>query len=116
MGKKKRTRTRSGGGGGGGGGSTGGGGNRRGSGGNGGNRRGGRRRRGAGGDTAVEPAAGMPDPVSENGEPMPPEPGSGMLELHPNGYGFLRSPDNNYARDRSDPFVPGTMIEKLRPP
>jgi transcription termination factor Rho len=24
----------------------------------------------------------------------------------------LRSPDNNYSRERSDPFVPGTMIEK----
>ncbi|MCH2125230.1 MAG: transcription termination factor Rho [Pirellulaceae bacterium] len=41
----------------------------------------------------------------------------GLLELHPNGYGFLRSPKNNYSRERSDPFVPGTMIEKygLRP-
>ena len=39
-------------------------------------------------------------------------PGSGLLELHPNGYGFLRSPENNYSRERSDPFVPGTMIEK----
>ena len=38
--------------------------------------------------------------------------GIGLLELHPNGYGFLRSPDNNYTRERSDPFVPGTMIEK----
>ncbi|MFM7926185.1 MAG: transcription termination factor Rho, partial [Pirellula sp.] len=36
------------------------------------------------------------------------------LEMHPNGYGFLRSPKNNYARERSDPFVPGTMIEKFR--
>jgi transcription termination factor Rho len=35
-----------------------------------------------------------------------------MLELHPNGYGFLRSPDNNYSRERTDPFVPGTMIDK----
>jgi transcription termination factor Rho len=34
------------------------------------------------------------------------------LELHPNGYGFLRSAENNYSRERSDPFVPGTMIEK----
>lgn len=43
--------------------------------------------------------------------------GKGLLELHPNGYGFLRSPDNNYSRERSDPFVPGTMIDKfgLRP-
>jgi len=36
----------------------------------------------------------------------------GLLELHPNGYGFLRSPSNNYSRERTDPFVPGTMIEK----
>ena len=106
MGKKKRSRNRNSGGGGrgrGGGGGGGGGGGRR------------RRRRGGGGDTAVKPAAtNMPDPVSENGEPLPPEPGSGLLELHPNGYGFLRSPDNNYDRVRSDPFVPGTMIEKLQ--
>jgi transcription termination factor Rho len=40
------------------------------------------------------------------------ETGIGLLEMHPNGYGFLRSPDNNYSRERSDPFVPGTMIEK----
>jgi transcription termination factor Rho len=47
----------------------------------------------------------------------PLEPGVGLLELHPNGYGFLRSPTNNYSRERTDPFVPGTMIEKysLRP-
>jgi transcription termination factor Rho len=38
--------------------------------------------------------------------------GTGMLELHPNGYGFLRNVKNNYDRVRSDPFVPGTMIEK----
>jgi transcription termination factor Rho len=42
----------------------------------------------------------------------PLEPGMGLLELHPNGYGFLRSPKNNYSRERTDPFVPGTMIEK----
>jgi transcription termination factor Rho len=40
------------------------------------------------------------------------EPGYGLLEMHPNGYGFLRSPDTTYTRERSDPFVPGTMIEK----
>ena len=39
--------------------------------------------------------------------------GVGMLEMHPNGYGFLRSPANNFSRERSDPFVPGTMIEKF---
>ena len=43
--------------------------------------------------------------------------GVGLLEMHPNGYGFMRSPGNNYSRERTDPFVPGTMIEKfnLRP-
>ena len=56
----------------------------------------------------VEPAENLDAPL---------EPGFGLLELHPNGYGFLRSPDNNYSRERTDPFVPGTMIEKygLRP-
>ena len=33
--------------------------------------------------------------------------------MHPNGYGFLRNPANNLLRERSDPFVPGTMIEKF---
>ena len=43
--------------------------------------------------------------------------GVGLLEMHPSGYGFLRSKENNYNRERSDPFVPTTMIEKfgLRP-
>ena len=43
----------------------------------------------------------------------PLEEGDGILELHPNGYGFLRGTENNYARERSDPFVPGTMIERF---
>ena len=43
----------------------------------------------------------------------PLEEGVGILELHPNGYGFLRSVDNNYSRERTDPFVPGTMIERF---
>jgi len=38
---------------------------------------------------------------------------TGLLELHPNGYGFLRSPECNYSRERTDPFVPGTMIDKF---
>src|SRR5215510_2269102 len=50
----------------------------------------------------------------DNGEPGVVEPGMGVLELHPNGYGFLRNPKTNYLRERSDPFVPGTMIEKFR--
>jgi transcription termination factor Rho len=50
--------------------------------------------------------------TADNGEPGPVEPGSGILELHPNGYGFLRDPNNNYMREMTDPFVPGSMIEK----
>jgi len=49
--------------------------------------------------------------VTESSEP-PLEEGHGLLEMHPNGYGFLRSPQNNYSRERSDPFVPGAMIER----
>ena len=51
--------------------------------------------------------------TQDNGEPLPDVPGGGVLELHPNGYGFLRNPENNYLRERTDPFVPGTMIEKF---
>jgi transcription termination factor Rho len=51
--------------------------------------------------------------AGDNGDPGIVEEGSGVLELHPNGYGFLRSPKNNYTRERTDPFVPGTMIDKF---
>ncbi|MEI6256785.1 MAG: transcription termination factor Rho [Planctomycetota bacterium] len=52
--------------------------------------------------------------VAENGEPIPLEPSNGILEMHPNGYGFLRNPETNYQRERTDPFVPTTMIERYR--
>jgi len=51
--------------------------------------------------------------VADNGEPLPLVAGSGVLEMHPNGYGFLRDPATNFTRERTDPFVPGTMIEKF---
>ncbi|MFZ4636982.1 MAG: transcription termination factor Rho [Pirellulales bacterium] len=91
-------------------------------------RRRGRFRRPGGGGGGPPPsgagAVGMdsegmrpPDPepeVTENGEPIPLEPGQGVLEMHPNGYGFLRSAETNYSRERTDPFVPATMIERYR--
>ncbi len=40
-------------------------------------------------------------------------PAQGVLELHPKGYGFLRSPARNYAAQPSDPYVPAPMIQKL---
>jgi transcription termination factor Rho len=49
----------------------------------------------------------------DNGDYLPLTPGSGVLEMHPNGYGFLRDPSTNFNRERTDPFVPGTMIEKF---
>ncbi|MBN2580922.1 MAG: transcription termination factor Rho [Pirellulales bacterium] len=59
-----------------------------------------------------ETANGAAPDEGENGEPGPLQPGGGVLELHPNGYGFLRDPNNNYTRELIDPFVPGSMIEK----
>ncbi len=32
--------------------------------------------------------------------------------MHPNGYGFLRDPAGDYVRQLTDPFVPGSMIQK----
>jgi transcription termination factor Rho len=49
----------------------------------------------------------------DSGDLLPLTPGSGVLEMHPNGYGFLRDPATNFDRERTDPFVPGTMIEKF---
>ena len=72
----------------------------------------GRRRRQV--SSSLTPTGKLEFEGGENGEPLPLQPGHGLLELHPNGYGFLRSPENNYARERSDPFVPGTMIEKYQ--
>ncbi len=53
------------------------------------------------------------EPVdNNNGEQVPLHPGSGVLELHPSGYGFLRDPNADYARQMTDPFVPASMIQK----
>ncbi|MDR0338126.1 MAG: transcription termination factor Rho [Planctomycetaceae bacterium] len=55
---------------------------------------------------------GAPTGVMEIGDPHAYYETTGALELHPNGYGFLRDPNNDYARIVTDPFVPGSMIEK----
>jgi transcription termination factor Rho len=75
---------------------------------------GGRPGRGGGRRRSHAPTADRPDiDFHENGELLPLVPGSGVLEMHPNGYGFLRNPASNFTRERTDPFVPGTMIEKF---
>jgi transcription termination factor Rho len=38
---------------------------------------------------------------------------AGVLELHPQGYGFLRSPANGYLPTPVDPFVPAPLIDGL---
>ncbi len=76
--------------------------------------RGGGRRRSYGPSTDRQDRQDRPDiDFHENGEPLPLVAGSGVLEMHPNGYGFLRNPATNFTRERTDPFVPGTMIEKF---
>jgi transcription termination factor Rho len=62
--------------------------------------------------TATSNGRGEPEPV-DNGEAGPVQPGGGVLEMHPNGYGFLRDPAAGYVRQLTDPFVPGSMIEKF---
>ena len=37
---------------------------------------------------------------------------TGILELHPKGYGFLRMAKNDYGSEESDPFVSSALIEK----
>lgn len=49
----------------------------------------------------------------EPADPSTYVPVSGVLEKHPNGFGFLRDPAENYDRQSTDPFVPATLIHKL---
>jgi len=75
-----------------------------------------RRRGGGGGGGGGGQNNGSHQGDRDGGEVNPDAPMEemeGILELHPNGYGFLRSATQNYTRERSDPFVPGTMIEKF---
>lgn len=116
MGKKRRGSGRQGGGGGGQGANPGGAGAGGAQGGGGPNNGRPRRRRRGGQGGPSGPGRSRAHPYEEDGgdsSDAPCEPGAGLLEMHPNGYGFLRSPANNYSRERSDPFVPGTMIEKF---
>jgi transcription termination factor Rho len=41
-------------------------------------------------------------------------PTSGTLELHPDGYGFLRSPDYNYLASPDDVYVSPSQVQKLK--
>ncbi len=56
--------------------------------------------------------SGVANTNIEPGDPSTYYEVTGALEMHPNGYGFLRDPNNDYTRIITDPFVPGSMIEK----
>jgi len=65
-------------------------------------------------DSSLQPGNNGREPEpADNGEEGPLQEGGGVLEMHPNGYGFLRDPGANYVRQLTDPFVPGSMIEKF---
>ena len=46
--------------------------------------------------------------MNRNGDPV-----QGVLELHPKGFGFLRSPQKHYAAQQADPYVPAPIIQRL---
>ncbi len=52
-------------------------------------------------------------PPEKNSSPAAVEPAEGVLELHPKGFGFLRTPARNYVAQPADPYVPAPLISKL---
>lgn len=56
--------------------------------------------------TKFEKNAAPPEPIQTSGKI------EGVLELHPKGYGFLRSATNDYGARESDPFVSSSFVEK----
>jgi transcription termination factor Rho len=74
--------------------------------------RGGRQNSGSGSSnrgrrvSKFEQNAAPPEPVAMSGTI------TGVLELHPKGYGFLRSADNDYGARETDAFVSSSFVEK----
>jgi transcription termination factor Rho len=58
--------------------------------------------------------APVPRPAPANGVVHLAEPVEGVLELHPKGFGFLRSPSRHYEAQQGDPYVPAPLIQQLR--
>ena len=75
-------------------------------------RRGRRGKKGPGGDpqpAAAPRGSGKSAPKQGGGDPV-----TGVLEMHPKGYGFLRDASNNYVARESDPFVSGALVDRFR--
>jgi transcription termination factor Rho len=51
-----------------------------------------------------------PEPAAHGGPRTPIE---GVLEMHPKGYGFLRSPAKGYAPQSADAYVPAQLVSKF---
>jgi len=59
-----------------------------------------------------KPRSHRPPVHIEPGDPSTYYKVTGVLEMHPDGYGFLRDPSNDYTRIITDPFVPGSLVER----
>ena len=66
----------------------------------------------AGGRGGNKPRTSRPPVHIEPGDPAEYYKVTGVLEMHPDNYGFLRNPENDYTRIITDPFVPGSLIER----
>ena len=66
----------------------------------------------AGGGSRHNPRHSRAPVYIEPGDPATYYKVTGILEMHPDGYGFLRNPNNDYTRIITDPFVPGSLIER----
>jgi transcription termination factor Rho len=69
---------------------------------------------GGGGGGRGEPrqAKKFVDKNASKAEPVMSGTIQGILELHPKGYGFVRSAENDFGAQDIDPFVSSTLVEK----
>lgn len=72
------------------------------------------RRGGGGGGHQGGNGQVSPDEFEAIDPDAPTQETTGVLEMHPSGYGFLRTPNNNYARERDDVFVPVQLIDRFK--
>jgi transcription termination factor Rho len=73
------------------------------------------------GKPPAPPHRGSPPPPHRGSPPPRPAPaasgptgtGQGVLELHPKGFGFLRSPTSHYAARPNDAYVPAPLVQRF---
>src|SRR5204862_3353613 len=73
----------------------------------------------SGESAAAELASGEPQPRDrsqsgyQNGEPVEPEYGEGIIEISGKGFGFLRDPKRNFVQTPQDIFVTPEIIRRF---